>query len=355
MSQEAEFKRAFFTPQTGPNAGKAIGVHFNPGSLQYTISNTLENKGRGNSKKQYVAQSPGKLTMDLIFDTTHDGQDVRTYTEKIAGFMEPQGRIPSIVQFEWGTYKFQGMVESYKETLDFFAPNGVPLRASINLTLVNQDKVFEPSKTSSFDTHGALGPEPIEVPTGADQDATRTATQGGDPRAGREIAAANNQESMRFLGGSSLLVGGGVRLGEPVAFASGGLAAGFEIGAGAGVSTGIDSGAGIGISGGLGATAGIGVSGSLEASTQLGGSLGAAASAGPGTSVGLRTRGQLRKRTSAFDPQRLIHRSSSLNLATDSGAHFQTGGKASFEGSTSLSADVGASASLRNRIQFEED
>lgn len=48
-----------------------------------------------------------------------------------------------MVLFEWGSFKFQGLVESYKETIDFFAPTGVPLRASINLTLASQDKVFE--------------------------------------------------------------------------------------------------------------------------------------------------------------------------------------------------------------------
>ena len=28
--------------------------------------------------------------------------------------------------FEWGAYKFEGTMEGYRETLDFFSPNGVP-------------------------------------------------------------------------------------------------------------------------------------------------------------------------------------------------------------------------------------
>src|SRR4029434_10926522 len=106
------------------------------------------------------------------------------------------------------TYKFQGLIESYKETIDFFAPNGVPLRATINLTLSRQEKEFENSDTSSnFDTQQSLAPEAVEVPSGANQDSTSLGAQGGNPKAGRGIAAANGLESMRFSAGASLTVG----------------------------------------------------------------------------------------------------------------------------------------------------
>ena len=78
------------TPLPPKEASAEIPVHFNPASLQYTITNTLENKGSGNSKKQYVTQSSGKLTFDLVFDTTHNGEDVRLYTGKVAKLMEPR-------------------------------------------------------------------------------------------------------------------------------------------------------------------------------------------------------------------------------------------------------------------------
>src|ERR1043166_5648700 len=67
----------------------AIPVHFNPASLQFTVTNTLREEGRGGQKKQYVTQSSGKLTVDLIFDTTDNGDDVRDTTKRIAKFMEP--------------------------------------------------------------------------------------------------------------------------------------------------------------------------------------------------------------------------------------------------------------------------
>ena len=42
-----------------------VTVHFNPASLQYTVSNTLKDEGSGAKKKQYVSQTTAKLTMDL--------------------------------------------------------------------------------------------------------------------------------------------------------------------------------------------------------------------------------------------------------------------------------------------------
>jgi hypothetical protein len=289
MSIPDEFKKATFTPQTGK--ATAIPVHFNPVSLQYTITNTMK-EGKGKKKKQYVSQSTGKLTMDLVFDTTTTGEDVRVHTEKIARFMEPEktSKVPPVVEFQWGTYRFKGMVESFKETIDFFAASGVPLRAAVNLTMAQQDTVF------TLDT-AKDDPEHVDVPLALGDDATSTASRGCNPDAGRAVAAANGQESMRFPSGGSLTVGGPVSLGTPVAFAAGGSAGG-------------------------GAFAG------LRASVRTAGPL-CLDRLGPADAVAA--------------------------VATDVGATFELGGRAGIQGSASMTADVGASASLRSRIQFEEN
>lgn len=309
MSGKTTITKAFFTPKSGKMKGKKIKVHFNPASLQYTISNTMKNKGKGNKKKQYVTQSTAKLTMDLIFDTTDTGEDVRTFTEKIACFMEPEKKIPAVVQFEWGTYQFKGMVESYKETIDFFAPSGVPLRASINLTLSRQDKVFEATKKSKFDTQRDLDIPPVQLPTSDNNNSSSIAQQGGDSGMARQIAAANNQESLRFASGDSLVIEGSVELGTPEAFASGGFGAGVDAEAAA----------------------------SLEGFPDL---------RIPTESGTLGT---------TFDPENLLPSFDVADVSTDAGASFGIGGQASIEGSTSLSANVGASVNLHSRIQFEED
>src|SRR5262245_4980671 len=106
---------ATLTPQSGKWKGETVPVHFNPVSLQYTVSNTLKEEGQGKSKKQHVSQSSAKLTMDLVFDTTISGDDVRITTDKIARLMAPDDKkVPAVVLFQWGVYTFKGMVESYK-------------------------------------------------------------------------------------------------------------------------------------------------------------------------------------------------------------------------------------------------
>ena len=347
MSIPDTFKRATFTVQ-GSGAAAPIEVHFNPVSLQYTIANTLK-EGKGTKTKQFVAQSTGKLTMDLVFDTTHSGEDVRTHTDKIARFMEPdQDKVPPVVEFQWGTYTFRGMVESYKETIDFFAASGVPLRAAVNLSMARQDNVF------SSDT-APDPPEHVDVPLAAGDDATSTASRAGDPGAGRSLAAQNGQNSMRFPTGASLTVGASVKLSPPVAFASGGVGigggAGFGVGAGAGI--GVKAGAGIGVSGG----AGFGVKGSGGVSASAGVSIGGKASAGvtasAGAFAGLRT-GAAVKAGASLNLATLVPAPASKALATSAGASFDATGRATLSGSASLKADVGANASLRARIQFEE-
>ncbi len=148
MPAETQFAKATFTVQGGGDG--PLEVQFNPVSLEHTIANHLQ--GEGGQAAQHVASSSAKLSMELVFDTTDTGADVRTRTNPVANLMKPAGGesedaakrgAPLIVVFEWGAFRFQGMVESFKETMDYFSANGVPLRATVSLTLNSQEHVFE--------------------------------------------------------------------------------------------------------------------------------------------------------------------------------------------------------------------
>jgi hypothetical protein len=331
--------RASFKPLNGPEANQPFAVHFNPTSLQISISNTLEDKGQGKEKKQYVTKSSAKLSMDLIYDSTHDGTDVRLQTGKIAKLMEPAKREgdnaapPSVVLFEWGSFKFQGLVESYKETIDFFAPTGVPLRASINLTLANQDKVFESLSQGSDKKFEPL----VQNLAASSESLTDLATQAGNPNAARAIATNNGLESIRFPSGA-IALSAEIQLSPAAAFASGqaGLSAGFGAGISAGI--GVDFGASFGVSGG----------GNLA----IGGQASAGIAASEGAFAGLRIAARASGPPVRLDPTLLRAANASLNRSTGNNASFQVGGQAELESSGGLRADVGATASLQSRIQF---
>jgi len=354
MSAQVKFEKAFFVVRD-PNAGApkrnnissadSIPVKFNPTSLQYVITNTMSDPSRGNKKKQYVSKSSAKLTMDLIFDSTDEGGDVRIQTNKIAKLMKPdkdKNNAPPVVLFAWGNFMFQGMVDGFKETIDFFSANGVPLRSSVNVTMSQQDDVFQDIDTDTkFKMQQSLALDAVEVPASANQSPAATAAQGGNSRAARDIAAANDLESTRSGAGAAMTVAKSAQLKPPVAFASGGASAG------AGLS--LSGGAGLSLGGGVGA----GVGGGISLSGSAGGRASAGVSASEGAFAGLRVSASA-KSSQSIDPGRLVQRSASSSLATDAGASFNVGGKATLEGSSSLKADVGANADLRARIQFDE-
>src|SRR5204863_3156119 len=83
---------------------------------------------------------------DLLFDTTESGKDVRTLTTKIVAMMQgPQESEQAqkqeasapreLVRFSWGSFLFNGSIQSVSETLDFFSEEGVPLRSTVKLSI----------------------------------------------------------------------------------------------------------------------------------------------------------------------------------------------------------------------------
>lgn len=338
-----------------------IDVHFNPSSLQLQLSNPVKDSPN-QQRKQHVATIAAKLTLDLQFDTTDTGANITDTTRQLQAFVAPippagapppRDPPPPVVLFEWGALKFKGIVESYKETLDYFSANGVPLRSSINLTLSRQDKVFdEPSQDAPASAND------VNAPASSPAAAARLAN---DPRSARSIAAANGEENLRFGASASLTVGASITLKPPQAFASAGAGAGLgiSVGAAAGAGVGVGLGAAGGASLGAGAGIGVGVVGGpaigAEAGAGVAGGAGLAGlarlSATEGAFAGLRT--QAATTSPRLDAARLLPSARSATLRTDRGASFQLGGKATVSGATGLRADVGLSGAAPARLEFD--
>lgn len=327
------FKVDQANPSQEPNADSpdAVVVQFNPTSLSYSVQNTLEKKGRDANAKQFVAQTTAKLEFDLVFDSTHDGGDVRAETDKIKQYLNPgdkasnKDQAPALVGFRWGTFLFKGIVESFKEALDFFSAEGVPLRSTLKIGLASQDPkdVFAALPPGHPDASAAAGGDVSLAPVGG-RGTSGMAAQGGNPGAGRALAASNGFESMRNPGvGVAAVAGGGIELKAAVSFSAGaslGIGGGF--GAGAGVSAGGGLGAGVG--GGIGVSAG---ASSLQAFAGLGAS---------------KTPASVRLNAGALQ-------ASARSPAVAVGGEFALGGKAVGAGSVGMKADMGAGA----RIKFD--
>lgn len=329
MASQDNLERAEFKIKGSKNG---FQVHFNPESLRYTISNNLKNKGSGNKKKQYIAQSTGKLSMDLIYDTTSSGEDVRRHTSNVAKMMNPKDQsIPPVALFKWGQFNFQGMLESYNETNEFFSPDGIPLRAKISITMSSQDEVFE-GVEDKVATGGTIASGTNAVPAypAPGKGATDLATKGGNPAAARQIAADNGLENMRFPERETLEVSDSATPKPPSAFASGGSGS-------------IDGGAGIP----LGAGEGTGAS--------RGAKMSAGISASAGAFAGLRAVPDVSAATARLNLNNFIEPEVTASFGMDDQSSFDPGGKVGLQGSASLKADVGKAGRLKARIEFDGD
>ena len=174
---------------------------------------------------QFVRGQTEKLSVDLFFDTTDDGTgagatSVTTRTDPIYSLVkiEPAGHAPPIVTFAWNAAfpganlpaaagnqrrnAFRGVVESCRQKFTFFSPEGVPLRATLSLSLREykalDEQLAQLNLSSPDRTHAHLTRE-------GDTLARIAAQYYGRPAEWRAIASANNIDDPRRIGPGLLL------------------------------------------------------------------------------------------------------------------------------------------------------
>jgi hypothetical protein len=348
-----EIERFSSRPQAEtPSDGKEIEVQFNPESLKVALAN--ENRGGnqpGGSSRQFVGSGSSKLTVELLFDTTVEGSDVRRKTEEVAYFVmakqqadQNNQRTPPRVRFEWGTFIFEGVVDSMDEMLDYFSEEGVPMRATVSLNMSRDDIVFlfgQPGQAGGRGQgagggNGAPGTTPLE-PARSGESLQSMAGRNGKSSDWKSIAAANDiDDPLRLPAGAMLDMNAGV--GASVGGSVGvdaGASAGIGIGAAAGA--GVGGGAEVGFSAGLGggagfsAGAGLGAGAGVGASAGIGGGIGAGVGVGGGVSAGAGVGGGI---------------GASAGFGAGAGAGASASASASAGGSFGVGAGVGASAGL---------
>ena len=259
-AQLIELDQSFKDTKDG---GQTVEVQFNPETLKVTFANQLvQPKGgdqaAGNAGRQFVGAGTTKLALSLWFDVTAMDKDpvddVRRLTQKVVYFMTPQPSdedpkklAPPGLRFQWGSFLFDGMVEGMEESLEFFSPDGKPLRANITMTM-SQQKILEATFKGDGKVPAKAGQAPLKAAKQGDS------LQGLAGRSGKDdwqgIAAANGIEDPLRMSPGALVD----------------LNASVSIGGGAGVS--------VGASVGGGASAGVGLNASL------GGAVGASVSFG---------------------------------------------------------------------------
>jgi hypothetical protein len=212
------------------DGGKRVTVQFNPESLKVSFANQIEKSDSAGDQKgtpamQFVGAGTTKLSLQLWFDVSQpiseaatpkdekDVNDVRKLTQEVAFFITPiedanKKFKPPATRFLWGSFQFDGIVESMEETLEFFSPEGRPLRASVSLNLTSQritKFAFNPVQDQpGTDAKPSPGTKPLtQAPAGSTVQGL--ADGQGKGNNWQAIAAANGIENPRMLQPGQLL------------------------------------------------------------------------------------------------------------------------------------------------------
>lgn len=125
-----------------------IPVMFNPPDYQLQKTNNfaeIKVPGRNSTQHQFLQGQAQTLTVEMFFDTTNLGVDVRLYTNLIVSLTEltPKTHEPSKLLFLWGTLAFQCRMTAVTQKYEYFDALGQALRAKLTVTLVGYDTLEE--------------------------------------------------------------------------------------------------------------------------------------------------------------------------------------------------------------------
>jgi nucleoid-associated protein YgaU len=138
-----------------------IEVQFNPTEISFSKGVQIAEiaiPGLDSPLLQFVRGHDETVSMDLFFDTTENGMgvgatSVTTLTDKIYSLVkiDPNRHAPPICTFLWNSRfpgcdisdslgnqkrsEFRCLVESVRHKYTLFSPEGVPLRATVSVTL----------------------------------------------------------------------------------------------------------------------------------------------------------------------------------------------------------------------------
>jgi len=232
MSQPVKLAKAEMremAPDFGSEKEYKIKVQFNPETLKVSFANQIAAPAgggdqRGTPSMQFVGAGTTKLAVQLWFDVNAElpegkvpVNDVRKLTQEVAYFITPAQSprdrtkfVPPAVRFLWGSFQFDGIMESMEESLEYFSEDGRPLRASVSFGLSQQkiqkfvinDTGAQPG--TNRPGGASTGTQPL-TPAPSGSSVQKMADQSGLGGNWQGIAAANGIENPRLLDPGQLI------------------------------------------------------------------------------------------------------------------------------------------------------
>jgi len=199
-----------------------IDVQFNPTELSFSKGVQIAEigiPGLDSPLLQFVRGQDETISLDLFFDTTENGMgvgatSVTTLTDQIYSLVkiDPNRHAPPICTFLWNSSfpgcdvspslgnqkrnQFQCLVESVRHKYTLFSPEGIPLRATVSVTLREYKTVDD-----QFSQLNLNSPDKTQVHV-LQRGETLSSVAGthyGQPGQWRQIAVANAIEDPRRI------------------------------------------------------------------------------------------------------------------------------------------------------------
>ena len=181
---------------------RRIPLRFNPTDYKLSKSNTFAEiaiPGLDAPPLQYVRGGSETLSVQALVDTSDTLENVRVkYVDAIRNLMKPDSRehAPPIVRFVWDEAVFTGVMEKVDVNYQLFRPDGVPLRAQLDLSL----KEYRPAAVQVAENpRSSPTVEKSYVVRRGDTLSSISAAVYRRPDAWRELARANNISDPRDL------------------------------------------------------------------------------------------------------------------------------------------------------------
>jgi hypothetical protein len=182
-------------------ARKVVTVLFNPSDVTVDTSShyaSMPVPGLAMPILQYIRGESDILHLELFLDATDQGLDVEQNIADLETFVRISSTLhaPPVVEFEWASFSFTGVITSLRERMTLFSEDGRRLRARMALSFKSYKAAevqLRELKLSSPDRSHA------RVVREGETLAHIAYAEYGDPRMWRPIATANNIERPRFL------------------------------------------------------------------------------------------------------------------------------------------------------------
>lgn len=184
------------------STGDKVMCMFNPFEYSITKQNSWQQAAeiaRDAPRVTFQRGGTMTLTLQLYFDTQVEGKDVRDTTNKLWKMMmvdestehaESGKSQPPEVAFSWGRLYFKAVITNMTQKFLLFTPEGTPVRAQVNVTLM---QMFPDNELPEQSAGAEAIQSPVQAITVTEGDRIdNVAAQVGDPSNYRALAENNN-------------------------------------------------------------------------------------------------------------------------------------------------------------------